>query len=187
MREWFIVGLKLLGILFLYSAITSVLSSIGLFLSLLASGNSFLAEESSIGILLASAFAVVAEIGCAFLLLFKAEWIAGKVNVLTGKDFYSFANGNEILQTGIILIGIYIFTIKIGWLVKAFALRRQTLKIASPFAATQPAGLTFSHDFIEPCTTIIISLCLIFSSKNITAFLTRNSLNATKQANHNDS
>lgn len=83
MREWFIVGSKLLGLYILYSVITSMLSSTGLFLSLLTSSNSFFPKESSIEVLLITAFIIVAEISCAFPLLFKAEWIADKLKLPT--------------------------------------------------------------------------------------------------------
>jgi hypothetical protein len=186
MREWFIVGSKLLGLYFLYSVITSMLSSSGLFLFLLMSSNSFFPKESSTEVLLITAFTIVAEIGFAFPLLFKAEWIADKLKLPTANHSYSAAFGNEKLQPGIILIGIYIFTINIGGLAKVFALSRKTVRLTSPFGATQPEGLTFSRDFIEPCVTILISLCLIFGSKYIAAFLTRNKSTATEQQNRGD-
>ena len=163
-----------------------MLNSTGLFFSLLTSSNSFFPKESSNAVLLITAFTVVAEIGCALPLLFKAEWIADKLKLTTINHSSTAASGNEKLQPGIILIGIYVFAIKIGGLAKVFALSRRTVRLASPFAATQPEGLSFSRDFIEPGVTILISLCLIFGSKFIAAFLTRNKLTATEQSNQGD-
>ena len=180
MREWFIVGSKLLGLYFLYTIITSMLNSTGLFFSLLTSSNNFFPKESENTVLLMTVFIIVAEIGCTFPLLFKAEWIADKLR-LPGTASSSALSGTEGLRPGIILIGIYVFTINIGGLAKVFALSRKTGRIASPFAATQPEGLSFSRDFIEPSVTIFISLCLIFGSKYIVAFLTKNKLSATEQ------
>ena len=181
MREWFIVGSKLLGLYFLYSVITSLLSSTGLFLSMLTSSNSFFPKENNAEILLITIFTIVAEIGCALPLLFKAEWIADKLKLTTANESYSAQSSDAKLQPGIILIGIYIFTIRLGGLAKIFALSRRAVKMASPFAATQPEGLSFSRDFVEPGVTILLSLCLIFGSKYIAAFLTKNKLTATEQ------
>ena len=181
MREWFIVGSKLLGIYFLYQAIISILNSTGLFFSLMMSSNSFFPKESSTEVLLITAFTIVVAIGCALPLLFKAEWIADKLKLPTINHSPRPAFTNEKLQPGIILIGIYIFTIKLGGLAKVFALSRRAGRMASPFAATQPEGLSFSRDFVEPGVTILLSLCLIFGSKYIAAFLTKDKLTATEQ------
>jgi hypothetical protein len=184
MREWFIVGSKLLGLYFLYTVITSMLNSTGLFFSLLTSSNSFFPKETENAVLLITVFSIVAEIGCALPLLFKAEWIADKLR-LPGTASSSALSGTEGLRPGIILIGIYVFTVKIGGLAKVFALSRKTGRMALPFA-TQPEGLSFSRSFIEPGVTILISLCLIFGSKYIAAFLTKNKLTATEQTAQSD-
>ena len=179
MREWFIVGSKLLGLYFLYTVITLMLNSTGLFFSLLTSSNNFYPKEYENVVLLITAFTIVAEIGCTLPLLFKAEWIADKLR-LPGTASSSALSGTEWLRPGIILIGIYVFTIKIGGLAKVLALGHKTGRMALPFAATQPEGLSFSRDFIEPSVTILISLCLIFGSKYIVAFLAKNRLSATE-------
>ena len=180
MREWFIVGSKLLGLYFLYTVITSMLNTTGLFLTLLTSSSSFYPREESNAVLLITVFTIVAEIGCALPLLFKAEWIADKLR-LPGSGSSSALSGSKGLRPGIILIGIYVFTIKIGGLAKVFVLSRKTGRMASSFAATQPDGLSFSRDFVEPGVTILLSLCLIFGSKYIAAFLTKDKLTATEQ------
>jgi hypothetical protein len=172
-REWFIVGSKLLGLYFLYMVVVSVLSSAGLFFSILTSSTTFFPEESGTALLLSSVFTIVAEIGCALPLLFKAEWIADKLKLPSINVSSGATSLNEKLQPGIILIGIYVFTTKIGGLAKVFVLSRTTARMASPFAATQPEGLSFSRDFIEPSITIALSLSLIFGAKYIAAFLTK--------------
>lgn len=172
MRDWFIVGSKLLGLYFLYTVIITTLNSSGVFLSLLTFSDSFLPKEDSKAALLITALTIAAEIASALPLLFKAEWIADKLR-LPSAHTASFRSEKEILHPGIILIGIYIFAVQIGRLARVFALSRATLRAASPFAATQPAGLSFSRDFIDPGITIIISLCLIFGAKYITTFLAR--------------
>ena len=181
MREWFIVGSKLLGLYFLYSVITSMLNSTGLFFSLLTSSNNFFPKEYENAVLFITVFTILAEIGCTFPLLFKADWIADKLRLPETASF-SALSGTESLRPGIILIGIYVFTINIGGLAKVFALSRKTGMMASTFAARQPDGLSFSRDFIQPGVTILISLCLIFGSNFIVAFLKKNKLSATEQS-----
>jgi hypothetical protein len=65
MREWFIVGSKLLGLYFLCTGIMSMLNSTGLFFSLMTSGNSFFPKQESKTVLLITVFTIVAEVGCA--------------------------------------------------------------------------------------------------------------------------
>jgi hypothetical protein len=122
----------------------------------------------------------VAKIGCTLPLLFKAEWIADKLR-LPETTSSSGLSGTEWLRPGIILIGIYVFTIKIGGIAKVFALSSKIGRMASPFTATQPEGLSFSRNLIEPGVTILISLCLIFGSKYIAAFLAKNKFSVTEQ------
>ena len=180
MREWFIVGSKLLGLYFLYTVVMTTLNSSGVFLSMLTSSNNFFPEEGSKAVLLITVLTIAAEMASALPLLFKAEWIADKLK-LPSAQTGSFRSENEILQPGIILIGIYIFAVQIGRLAKVLALSRETVRMASPFAATQPAGLSISRDFIDPGLTIFISLCLIFGAKYITTFLTKKGRLETEQ------
>ncbi len=172
MREWFIVGSKLLGLYFLYKVIMSLLNSTGLFFSFLTSGNNFFPRESETAVILITAFTIAVEIASALPLLFKAEWIADKLKLPGNDNSPATSYGDGKLRSGIILIGIYVFTTNMGGLAKVFALSRITVRMGSPFAATQPAGVSFSRDFIGPGVTIFISLCLIFGAKYITTFLT---------------
>ncbi len=179
MRDWFIVGCKLLGVYFLYLALASALSSIGFLVS--ASQGTFVGTSKK-EIMVTSAIGIISEIACAIPLLFKTEWIADSLKLSGRLHTAPNHHGADTLQSGITLLGIYVFCTKLGGLVKVFALSRETVDMGTPFAATQPASLRFSADFIEPGITILISLCLIFGSKYITAFLTRREQSETEQA-----
>lgn len=171
MREWFIVGSKLLGVYFLYWALISLLGEIGLALSILSSNDSPFPGLSSTVILLTSAFSSIVMIAFAFALLFKTELIADKLK-LTGflKEFQGIRHSDS-LHSGITLIGIYIFCTKIGSLAKVILASLKANSGINPFAATQPKGLTFSLDFAEPGFTLLFSLLLIIGSKRIAEFL----------------
>jgi hypothetical protein len=183
MREWFIVGAKLLGIYFLYWALTTLPSSI--MVSMSFSSKSVILNEgpSNLVIFLASISSGLVMIGFAYMLLFKTELIADKLKITDGLQ--PRHNGVN-LQAGITLIGIYIFVSKVGRVVDIFATAQKANRINNPFAASQPQGFAFSSKLIEPGFTILISLCLIFGSKYIAAFLTKNKLTATEQLNRGD-
>lgn len=170
MREWFIVGCKLLGLYFLYEALTSTVSVL-MFLASASEGT--FPGTSATQIILTNAFNIVSGLGFAILLIVKTEWIADKFK-LTGimQDSVSARGGNQ-LQPGITLLGIYIFCTKIGKLVKIFVAGQVANRTTDQFAASQPKGLIFSLDFVEPVVTLVVSMILIFGSKYIASFLTK--------------
>lgn len=182
MREWFIVGCKLLGVYFVYLAITSTLGSIGFLLTALtAASEGTFPGISRTGMILTAAFAIVSEIGVAFPLLFKTEWMADTLK-LTGRiqDVPRGYRGSQ-LQPGITLLGIYVFCTKIGSLASVYVASQRANKITDPFAATQPKLFTFSLDFIAPLVTLAVSLALIFGAKYIATFLERDKGTETEQ------
>jgi hypothetical protein len=183
MRDTFIAGSKLLGIYFLYHALTTLPPTIGMVLATLSAGSSSY-QVLPILSLLAGIFSGLVMIAFAFALLFKTELIASKLNI-SGVCQPSAQKGDK-LEPGIILIGIYIFCTKVGWLAEVFAKNQWANKIRNPFAATQPQGLSFSSDYIAPCVTLIAALLLIFGAKHITAFLTKEKHTETEQANQPD-
>lgn len=179
MREWFIVGSKLLGIYFLYHALTTLPPSIGFALSILSKSVIIDQGPSNISLFLASTLSGLIMIAFAVALLFKTELIADKLNILERQQPNSEKENK--LESGIMLIGIYIFCTKIGGLFQIFADSQRSNKIRDPFAATQPQGLTFSSNYIAPLVTLAASLLLIFGAKHITAFLTKEKQTETEQ------
>jgi hypothetical protein len=97
-----------------------------------------------------------------FVLLFKTEWLADKIK-LTGDSMVLTAVINRVnLRLGIMYIGIYIFVIHIGSLIKVIWSHVVANRESDMFAATQPMGLPWSLDFIDLIITVLFSLLLIF-------------------------
>jgi hypothetical protein len=180
MREWFIVGSKLLGIYFLYWALTSLPSSFMLASSLFSESVIIDRGPSNIVIFLAATLSNVVMIAFAIVLLFKTDLLADKLNIPMG----SIVNGRkqDKLEPGIILIGIYLFCTKIGVLSEVFVTNIRESNAGNPFAATQPQGLTWSSKYIAPGVTVIAALLMIVGAKYITAFLTRKKRLTEQQA-----
>jgi hypothetical protein len=154
------------------------MSSIGF---LVSSGDGTFSGPPRTQIILTSAFSIVSQIGFAFPLLFKTEWIADSLKLKGSLQDSPSSLGESRLQPGITLLGIYIFCTKIGSLPQVYAASRRATQMTNPFAATQPKGLTFSPEYIEPVITLVVSLLLIFGSKYIAAFLEKRKINETEQ------
>ena len=109
----------------------------------------------------------------AFVLIFKTSWLADTLKVMERSQESARQGDFGMLQTGISLIGIYIFCIRIGNFIQAYVESRAVSRIISPYVATQPEGLSFSQKLAGPAATLVISLLLVFGSKQIAAFLTK--------------
>ncbi len=170
MREWFIVGAKLLGLYYLFSALTFIVSSSGLIASIIRSRESIMGSSSG-DIILVSCFSIIATLGLAYILIFQTDWLADRFKLAALSQATPGGLAGSRLQTGIILIGIYIFCTHIGSLVHEIFINLAENNLRTEFAATQPKGLTFSPNFISPIATLLFSLLLIFCSGKIAAYL----------------
>ncbi len=180
MRGWFIVGSKLLGVYYLFSALTFIVSSTGLITSITRSRESIMGS-SSVDIFLVSCFGIIATLGFAYILIFQTDWLADRLKLADLSQPTPGGPAGSRLQTGIILIGIYVFCTHIGSLVHAILTNLAENNMRAAFAATQPNGLTFSLNFIAPITILLFSLFLIFGSRNIAAFLERKTMTEAGQ------
>ncbi len=169
MREWFIVGAKLLGVYFLFNALTLIVGSTGLVASVARSSESVMGPSSA-DIFLVSCFTVVAGLGFAYILIFQTDWLADRLKFAEPSQPMPVGTAGG-LQTGIILIGIYVFCTRIGSLAHAVMTNLAENNMRASFAASQPNGLTFSMNFIPPIVTLLFSLFLMFGSGKIAAFL----------------
>jgi uncharacterized membrane protein (DUF485 family) len=181
MREWFIVGSKLLGIYFLYWAFTILPESIALSMSSFSKSVILNEGPSNLAIFLSSISATVVMIVFSFVLLFKTNWLADTLKVTGQSHKTEIQYDIGMLQTGISLIGIYIFCTKIGGLIQAYVESRAVSRMFSSYIATQPEGLSWSQKFAGPMATLAISLFLIFGSRYIASFLTKPKRTATEQ------
>ena len=175
MREWFIVGAKLLGLYLLFSTLTLVVSSTGLISYIVRSKESIMGS-SSVDIFLVSCFTIIASLGFAYILIFQTDWLADRFKLADLSQVTPAGPAGSRLQTGIILIGIYVFCTHIGSLVHVILTNLAENNMRAVFAATQPNGLTFSPSFISPIATLLFSLFLIFGSRKIAAFLEKKTM-----------
>ena len=127
MREWFITGSKLLGIYFLYSALNTLPYSIGVVLSILSNRSIF--QGFPIFDLFASVLSGLVMLAFAFALLIKTESIAAKLNISGSRQASN--QQDDKLESGIILIGIYIFCTRLGGLAEVFALNQTANNIST--------------------------------------------------------
>ncbi len=146
MREWFIVGAKLLGLYYLFSALTLIVSSTALVSSITRSRESIMGS-SSVDIFLVSCFGIIASLGFAYILIFQTDWLADRLKLAGLSQASPGCPAGSRLQTGIILICIYIFCTRIGSLVHVILTNLAENNMRAAFAATQPNGLTFSLNF----------------------------------------
>jgi hypothetical protein len=97
MRNWFIVGSKLLGIYFLYWALTSLPGSIMLSMSLFSKSVILNEGPSNLAIFLASISSSLVMIAFAYALLFKSELIADKLKIADSFKSDSQHGGNLLV------------------------------------------------------------------------------------------
>lgn len=167
MRGWFTVGAKLLGIYFLYWALTAI----SYLLPLLSAGSWTSTEPLRRSAALDSVLTPCVRIAFALLLLLKTDWVADRVGLEEDVSRTTGSSPRYSLQTGLVLVGTYIFVSHIGQLIKVLLLLRRENAVYGPIAASQPQGLSWSKDMIVPCITIVLSLFLIFGAKQLAKWL----------------
>jgi hypothetical protein len=182
MREWFIVGAKLMGVYFLYSVLSLIVGSTGLIASIAHSRESIMGSTTA-DIFLTTCFTFIASLGFAYMLLFQTEWLTDRFKLVDRPQAQATPSSpvSGKLQMGIILIGIYIFCTHIGSLAHAVLTNLAENNMYTAFAATQPKGITFSLIFISPVLTLLFSLFLIFGSGKIAAFLEKRTMTEAAQ------
>ncbi|MEJ2193175.1 MAG: hypothetical protein P8Y39_12700, partial [Nitrospirota bacterium] len=170
MRDTFIVGAKLLGVYLVYWLLFNVLGLVAVVVT--ASGK---AELSGLTIpwMLAYLSSIIVLIAFSSILLFKTEWLSNIVGLgHDGSDALEISM-DAVLRAGIILIGVYIFSTRIGGLVKVLYNLLAVENVGGDIAASQPAGLRFSRDLITPGVTVAFSLLLMFGSKYLVKMIDR--------------
>ncbi|HXX57571.1 MAG TPA: hypothetical protein VEI96_06185 [Thermodesulfovibrionales bacterium] len=173
MREWFTVGAKLLGIYFLYWALTAFFQTISFLFPLSSRGTWASTEPLNTVIAVDSILTFCFKIAFALVLLFKTNWLADKLSFVGDMPISAGASQRTNLQIGLVLIGIFIFVSHIGQLIRVLLFLRKENEVYGPIAATQPQGLSWSKDLIVPCITISLSLILIFGARQLAQWLDR--------------
>jgi hypothetical protein len=170
MRDTFIVGAKLLGVYLVYWLLFNLLSLLAVVV--MAIWESRLAVLTIFSIL-AYLFSIAVLIIFSYILLFKTEWLSNIVGLRDDRSHALEFSMDAVLRAGIILIGVYIFSTRIGGLVKEIYNLLAVENVGGDIAASQPAGLRFSRDLITPGVTVAFSLLLIFGSKYLVKMIDR--------------
>lgn len=70
---------------------------------------------------------------------------------------------HEPLVVGIILIGVYMFSMNIGQFIFAIV---QSLSLSNPYGSMEPRGFTYTHRLLEEGATVVASvLLMIYASR----------------------
>ncbi|MEJ2183661.1 MAG: hypothetical protein P8Y66_09065 [Nitrospirota bacterium] len=170
MRDTFIVGAKLLGVYLVYWLLFNLLSLLAVVV--MAIWESRLAVLTIFSIL-AYLFSIAVLIIFSYILLFKTEWLSNIVGLRDDRSHALEFSMDAVLRAGIILIGVYIFSTRIGGLVKVLYNLLAVENVGGDIAASQPAGLRFSRDLITPGVTVAFSLLLMFGSKYLVKMIDR--------------
>lgn len=155
---------KLAGIYFVFSAGTNLLNLFPVWIYSMPFSKQTLVESFA---LISSTITLIVQLVLALLILFHTGWIADKLRIKEDVAESPPLSLNSILRAGVILIGVYIFTTRIGGLVNAVYFRILAAHVGGAFAATQPPSFGISRDMITPGITLAFSLLLIFGSRII--------------------
>jgi len=100
MREWFTVGAKLLGIYFLYWALTAFFQTISFLFPLSSRGTWASTEPLNTVIAVDSILTFCFKIAFALVLLFKTNWLADKLSFVGDMPISAGASQRTNLQIG---------------------------------------------------------------------------------------
>ena len=159
MRVYFIVGAKLLGIYILYLSLLTIFAVIASFIIFLQSSS----DPFAMITMVSSAGSLSILLTISAILLFKTDRLAGILKLPEDAEHEL----NLSLRTGIILIGIYIFSTNIGRFLTTIYIQLKHSKKGCSTLGTVPHGLTVSKDLITGGITIGFSIALIFGSRFI--------------------
>ena len=159
MRVYFIVGAKLLGIYILYLSLLTIFSVIASFIIFLQSSS----DPFAMITMVSSAGSLSILLALSAVLLLKTDRLAGILKLPEDAEHEL----NVSLRTGIILIGIYIFSTNIGRFLTTLYIQLKESDLGRETLGAIPHGLTVSKDLITGGITIGFSIVLIFGSRFI--------------------
>ena len=154
MRDLFNVLAKILGLFFLFTAIT--------FLSLVFQSGGHCNPQISAFVSPLLAFLL------SFILIIKTDWVSriARVEQSTGTHIGS---SGELLETGIALLGLYVFTTHLAGVVRTLAV----------LSANPVYRSTFDFRNSIEIVTLVVALILIFGAKRIANFIRSRQIGAS--------
>ena len=166
MKLYFLVGAKLLGIYLFYLCL---LNSFQVIIALIAfSSNS--SEPFSIIALATSTTSLIILLVLSIFLLIKTDKVA---SILKIQDDELNSKHKISIRSGIILIGIYVFSSRIGGFLANLYIQIQEANAGMDGLGAYPKSPVFSKDLLIASITIIFSFFLIFGSAAIEALITK--------------
>ncbi|MCP3933220.1 MAG: hypothetical protein GY705_29470 [Bacteroidetes bacterium] len=179
MKSYFLVGAKILGIYLFYLCLLNLFQVI-IALIVFSSNPS---EPFSMPTLATSTTSLIILLILSVFLLIKTDRVA---SILKIQDDELDSNHKISIQSGIILIGIYIFSSRIGSLLANLYIQIKEANAGMDGLGTYPKSPIFSKDLLVASFTIIFSLFLIFGSAtlvNLIKKLTKNEYNPSIATN----
>jgi len=161
MRVYFIVGAKLLGIYILYLSLLNFISTIASLIIFLKSSS----DNIAISMIMSSTGALVILLTMSAVLLLKTDWLADILKFPEHAEGESNIKSTLSLRTGVILIGIYIFSTNIGRFLSTIYIQLKESNLGRDTMGTIPHGLYVSEALITGGVTLGFSIALIFGSK----------------------
>jgi hypothetical protein len=164
MKTYFLVGAKLLGIYLFYLCLLNLFQVVIALISF-SSGSS---EPFSIMALTSSTASLIIILVLSILLLVKTDNVA---SILKIPDDEFNSNQKISIRSGIILIGIYVFSSRIGSFIGYLYIQIKEANAGMEGLGTYPKSPVLSKDLLIASITIIFSLFLIFGSAAIEALI----------------
>jgi hypothetical protein len=158
MKSYFLAGAKILGIYLVYLCLLNLFQAIAALI--IFSSDSL--EPFPMLTLVSSIGSLMILLLLSIFLLFKTDKVASILNI---RDEQTNSNSKISIQAGIALIGIYVFSTKIGSFLANLYFQIKEANAGISGVGTYPNGPTFPKELLIATITIIFSLILIFRAK----------------------
>ena len=166
MKSFFIAGAKILGIYLVYLSLLNLFQVI----TALMVFSSESSEPFPMLTIVSSSGSLILLLIFSLLLLFKTDTVA---SILSVREENDSTHSKISIQTGIILIGIFIFSTRIGSFLANLYIQTKEANAGISGMGTYPNGPLLSKDLLISAITIIFSLILIFGSSGIENILSK--------------
>jgi len=166
MRSLFIVASKILGILFAYWLLTGLVGVVTSIEHI---------EEFGGFVVFRAVFSLLVTFIFAWLLLLKTNSMAEYLGLHDDAPFSMNLSSDSILKIGVILIGIYVFSAKIGSFLSFIYKYVEKIKVPrsvfAPNWISTTEGIISTLDIIMRGLVLIFSLYLVFESSKVVNFI----------------
>ncbi|WDP90000.1 MAG: hypothetical protein HUN04_09880 [Desulfobacter sp.] len=160
MKSYFVVGAKILGIYLVYLGLLNLFQIVTALMVFYSASS----EPFPMLTLVSSTGSLILLLIFSMFLLFKTDSVASFLKV---REVHEGPHPQLSIQTGIILIGIFIFSTRIGSFLANLYIQTKEANAGISGMGTCPNGPVLSKDLLISTITIIFSLILILGSSGI--------------------